>query len=115
MLNSPRRSFISGKILDPSTLQIVVKVIYYVIIVVCSTTSDFVLRAAPHISEDYENQASKIRIAFTGDPSFFAYNGEEEEPEPEDPDAPPVERFREVHRLTYTVKVSFLPLSYLIY
>jgi hypothetical protein len=70
-----------------------------------STTSDFVLRAAPHISEQYAETASKIRVAFTGDPSFFAYNGEEEEPEPEDPDAPPVERFREVHRLTYTVKV----------
>lgn len=72
-----------------------------------STTSDFVLRAVPHISDEYTNQASKIRVAFTGDPSFFAYNGEEEEPEPEDPDAPPVERFREVHRLAYTVKVSF--------
>jgi hypothetical protein len=76
----------------------------------CSTTSDFVLRAAPHISEEYTKLASKIRIAFTGDPSFFAYNGEEEEPEPEDPDAPPVERFREVHRLTYTVKVRALDL-----
>lgn len=75
------------------------------LIVLNSTTSDFVLRAAPHISEEYSNTASKIRVAFTGDPSFFAYNGEEEEPEPEDPDAPPVERFREVHRLTYTVKV----------
>lgn len=74
-----------------------------------STTSDFVLRAVPHISDEYINLASKIRIAFTGDPSFFAYNGEEEEPEPEDPDAPPVERFREVHRLAYIVKVSFVP------
>lgn len=73
-----------------------------------STTSDFVLRAAPHISEQYSEIASKIRVAFTGDPSFFAYNGEEEEPEPEDPDAPPVERFREVHRLTYIVKVMSL-------
>mmetsp|Transcript_16707 Transcript_16707/g.28328 ORF Transcript_16707/g.28328 Transcript_16707/m.28328 type:complete len:275 (+) Transcript_16707:188-1012(+) len=68
------------------------------------TTSDFVLRALPDISADYIAQAEKIRIAFTGDPSFFAYNGEEEEAEPEDPDAPPVERFREVHRLTFTVK-----------
>lgn len=73
-----------------------------------STTSDFVLRAVPYISDEYANQASKIRIAFTGDPSFFAYNGEEEEPEPEDPDAPPVERFREVHRLAFTVKVLTL-------
>lgn len=72
-----------------------------------STTSDFVLRAVPYISDEYANLASKIRIAFTGDPSFFAYNGEEEEPEPEDPDAPPVERFREVHRLAFTVKVTF--------
>lgn len=72
-----------------------------------STTSDFVLRAVPFISDEYVNLASKIRIAFTGDPSFFAYNGEEEEPEPEDPDAPPVERFREVHRLAFTVKVFF--------
>lgn len=37
-----------------------------------------------------------------GDPSFFAYNGEE--PEEIDPEAPPIERFREVHRLTYVVK-----------
>jgi len=71
-----------------------------------------VLRAVPHISDEYTNLASKIRIAFTGDPSFFAYNGEEEEPEPEDPDAPPVERFREVHRLAYIVKVSIKKLFF---
>jgi hypothetical protein len=57
----------------------------------------------PHITDDYKVQAAKITTAFLGDPSFFAYNGED--PEPEDPEAPPVERFREVHRLTYTVKV----------
>jgi len=69
------------------------------------TTSDFVLRALPTITEEYETLAGNIRVAFTGDPSFFAYNGEDpEEPEQEDPDAPPVERFREVHRLTFTVK-----------
>jgi hypothetical protein len=60
----------------------------------------------PVITEDYAALASKIIAAFTGDPSFFAYNGEEEEPEPEDPDAPPVERFRELHRLVYVIKVS---------
>jgi hypothetical protein len=73
----------------------------------CSTTSDFVLRAIPYISEEYAEKAATIRVAFTGDPSFFAYNGEEEEPEPEDPEAPPVERFREVHRLAFTVQVWF--------
>jgi len=65
------------------------------------TTSDYTLRALPQISEAYKTQAEKITSSFLGDPSFFAYNGEE--PEPEDPEAPPVERFREVHRLTNTV------------
>jgi len=66
------------------------------------TTSDYTLRALPYINEDYKQQAEKITSAFLGDPSFFSYNGEEAEPE--DPEAPPVERFREVHRLTHTVK-----------
>lgn len=60
------------------------------------------MRSLPHISDEYAKEAEKIRTAFLGDPSFFAYKGED--PEPEDPEAPPVERFREVHRLTYTVK-----------
>ena len=68
----------------------------------CSTTSDYTLRAVPHLPEDYVKQAAAIRTAFLGDPSFFAYNGEE--PEPEDPEAPPVERFREVHRLGYIIQ-----------
>jgi len=66
------------------------------------TTSDYTLRALPPISEEYRVQAEKITSAFLGDPSFFAYNGED--PEPEDPEAAPVERFREVHRLTQTVQ-----------
>lgn len=70
-----------------------------------STTSQYTLKAFPSLSEDYSFQASKITSAFTGDPSFFAYNGEEEEEEQEDPDAPPIERFREIHRLAYTVQV----------
>lgn len=57
------------------------------------------------MTEEYTKQAASILTAFLGDPSFFAYNGEEEEPEPEDPEAPPVERFREMNRLTYTVNV----------
>jgi hypothetical protein len=57
------------------------------------------------LTKDYEEQAQKISKAFTGDSSFFAFNGEENEAEPDDPDLPPVERFREVHRLSYTIKV----------
>ncbi len=68
------------------------------------TTSDYTLRAMPHLPEDYVKQAAVITTAFLGDPSFFAYNGED--PEPEDPEAPPVERFREVHRLAYVISVS---------
>lgn len=67
------------------------------------TTSDYTLRAMPHLPEDYIKQAAVITTAFLGDPSFFAYNGED--PEPEDPEAPPVERFREVHRLAYVINV----------
>lgn len=67
-----------------------------------SITSDYTLRAMPHLPEDYVKQAEVITTAFLGDPSFFAYNGED--PEPEDPEAPPVERFREVHRLAWTIQ-----------
>lgn len=69
----------------------------------CSTTSDYTLRAAPTLSEEYETQADSITSQFTGDPSFMAYNGEEPEEEPEE-DAAPVERFREVHRLSYIIQ-----------
>lgn len=65
--------------------------------------ADFVLRAMPALSEEYITQADAIKTAFTGDPSFFSFNGEDPEAEPDDPDAPPVERFREVHRLARTV------------
>lgn len=57
------------------------------------------------LSKEYEKIAEGIVVRFTGDASFFAYNGED--PEPEDPEAPPVERFRELHRLSYVVQVSF--------
>jgi hypothetical protein len=62
------------------------------------------LRALPSLSPEYQAVADKLTATFTGDPSFFAFNGEEAEPEPEDPEAPPVERFREVHRLSSTVR-----------
>jgi hypothetical protein len=57
------------------------------------------------LSKEYEEEAKKVTSAFTGDPSFFAFNGEDPDAVPDDPDLPPVERFREVHRLSYTVKV----------
>ena len=63
--------------------------------------SDYLLRAVPPVTEEYAATASDIRGRFTGDPSFFAYNGVEAEEE--DPEAPPVERFREVHRLGWTI------------
>ena len=74
---------------------------------IISTTSDYVLRALPSLNAEYEAQAAKLTKTFTGDPSFFAFNGEDAEAEPEDPEAPPVERFREVHRLSFTVKVNW--------
>ena len=49
----------------------------------------------------------KLTSTLTGDPSFFAFNGDEAEPEEEDPESPPVERFRELHRLSYTVRVRY--------
>jgi radial spoke head protein 9 len=55
----------------------------------------------PALTADYTTQADAIKVAFTGDPSFYGYNGIEQEAE--DPDAPPVERFREVHRLARVV------------
>jgi hypothetical protein len=73
-----------------------------------STTSDYTLRAIPILNEEYEQQAEAlILLPFTGDPSYMQYNGAEpEEPvDPDDPDAPPPkELFREVHRLSFTIK-----------
>lgn len=70
------------------------------------TTSDYLLRQMPNNSVEYNEQAAGITSMFVGDPSFFAFNGEEAEPEPpgDDPDAKPVEIFREVNRLSYIVK-----------
>jgi len=67
------------------------------------TTSDYTLKAFPPLKEEYVTQASKLTSAFLGEPSFFAYNGEDPDAV-DDPDAPPVEKFREVHRLLYTVQ-----------
>jgi hypothetical protein len=70
------------------------------------TTSNYKLSILPTLSADYIAKAEALKMQFTGDPSVFTFNGEEAEPE--DPEAPPVERFRELHRLAYTVKVSFI-------
>ena len=60
----------------------------------------------PNNSKEYDDKSAAITSLFVGDPSFFAFNGnEEDEAPPEDPDAPPPERFREMNRLSYTVKV----------
>jgi hypothetical protein len=69
-----------------------------------------VLRAIPALSGEYEIQAESINIQFTGDPSYMAYNGAAAEEEPEE-GAPPVERFREIHRVAYVVKVKIYKLS----
>lgn len=63
--------------------------------------SDFLLRSMPSLTAEYTKQADAITVSFSGDPSFYGYNGIEQEAE--DPEAPPVERFREVHRLARTV------------
>mmetsp|Transcript_19691 Transcript_19691/g.19791 ORF Transcript_19691/g.19791 Transcript_19691/m.19791 type:complete len:275 (-) Transcript_19691:95-919(-) len=68
------------------------------------TTSSYVLKAVPELSSEYEEMAQSITSRFTGDASYMQYNGAEPEEEPDDPDMPPVERFREVHRLSYNVK-----------
>jgi len=58
----------------------------------------------PNNSPEYNELSKPITSMFVGDPSFFAFNGEESEPVQEDPDAKPVEIFREVNRLAYTIK-----------
>jgi len=60
----------------------------------------------PTNSTEYNDKAKVITSLFVGDPSFFAFNGDEAEPTSEDPDAPPVEIFREVNRLSFIVKVN---------
>jgi len=59
----------------------------------------------PINTKEYDEKSVAIRSMFVGDPSFFAFNGDEEEITQDDPDAPPVERFREMNRLSFTVKV----------
>lgn len=67
--------------------------------------SNYHLRSLPPLSKEYENTAKALTTRFTGDASFFAYNGEDQdEPETEEEGVSPVERFRELHRLSYVVR-----------
>ena len=63
------------------------------------------MKIFPPLTAEYEKQASTLLVAFKGDPSFFAYTGSEE-PDSDDPEVPKIERFREIHRVVYTVNVS---------
>ena len=107
-MNFQRKNFIFGII-----IIIIIIIINITTTIKYSTTSDFTLKALKPISDEYKLIAEKIIDSFTGDASFFAYNGEEAA---EDPEGPPVERFREQDRLSYTVAVySILLLILLLY
>jgi radial spoke head protein 9 len=72
------------------------------------TTSDYTLRAVPPTTSEFDKKAAELLTQFEGDPSFFMYSEglEEEVPnEDEDAEAPKQDsKFREIHRLAYTVR-----------
>jgi len=82
--------------IDP-TLEFPDKTYYF------CTTGNYELKSMPPLTPEYTAKAETLKMQFTGDAAVSTFNGEEAEPE--DPEAPPVEKFREVHRLAYTVKV----------
>jgi len=61
------------------------------------TTGEYTLKLLPEISEDYMEKAKVLNTRFKGDPSFPLEGDPEEEEDAENP----VEKFREVHRLSY--------------
>jgi len=67
------------------------------------TTNEYVLKALPPLSQEYKDTAESLTMALTGDASFFKFNPDGEY-EDDDPEQPPVERFRELHRLSHTVR-----------
>uniref|UniRef100_A0A7S2V1U7 Radial spoke head protein 9 homolog n=1 Tax=Fibrocapsa japonica TaxID=94617 RepID=A0A7S2V1U7_9STRA len=68
------------------------------------TGKDYTLRQLPVLSEEYTTMAKSIKGRFKGDPSVPLDGGEEDEDE--DPESGiQKERFREIHRLTYTVQM----------
>ena len=79
------------------------------------TSSDYTLRAVPPITEDYALKAKTLLSQFEGDPSFFKYTEADEEEEPEEvpnedeeeAEKPKLDtKFREIHRLSYVIKVE---------
>jgi radial spoke head protein 9 len=83
------------------------------------TSGDFTLVQMPPLSEEFSKMASAISIPFRGEPSLpLMADGSaaaaDEEPAEGEEEAPPPERFREMHRLAFTVSqidhdVSVLP------
>jgi radial spoke head protein 9 len=71
-----------------------------------STTSDFTLGQMPSLSPEWTKVAEAITIPFRGEPSLpLMADGTSASPdEPSDESAPPPERFREMHRLAFTVE-----------
>lgn len=61
------------------------------------------LKQLPDLTEDYISKAKAINSRFKGDPSFPLEGGTEAE---EGEENPTNEKFREIHRLTYTVQVT---------
>lgn len=72
------------------------------------TSGDFVLRQLPELNEEYTRLASAITGRFKGDPSLPLDGKGDDEPVEADADSesPPkeVERFRELHRLSFAVR-----------
>eukprot|EP00638_Chattonella_subsalsa_P005870 CAMPEP_0117760688 /NCGR_PEP_ID=MMETSP0947-20121206/16789_1 /TAXON_ID=44440 /ORGANISM="Chattonella subsalsa, Strain CCMP2191" /LENGTH=222 /DNA_ID=CAMNT_0005581447 /DNA_START=624 /DNA_END=1289 /DNA_ORIENTATION=- len=67
------------------------------------TCKDYTLRQMPELTDEYKKMAAEITTRFKGDPSLPLDGGEEEEEEGEE--AQLKERFREIHRLTYTIQL----------
>lgn len=69
-----------------------------------ATSSDPTLRQFPVLSDAYKKLAQELPkgMRFKGDPSL-PLDADPEEPEEEEEGKPPPERFRELHRLAYTV------------
>ncbi len=72
-----------------------------------STTGNFTLVQMPKLSPEWAKAAAAISVPFRGEPSLpLLADGAEAAPDAEpapdaDPDAPPPERFREMHRLAF--------------
>jgi radial spoke head protein 9 len=77
------------------------------------TTSNYVLASLPPSTLEYDKKSQEILSQFEGDPSFYKYGGVEDEEDPaadeEESEIPKQDnKFREMHRLSYVVKVRFI-------